>query len=295
MKFAGKTRWVFTVRPFQNAVSVFGIWKHIHSSWSPRVKGNLDWVFKSGKWESAHRIGCWVAQLQWTVLWLGTGATRQKLELACIAVLVRKYLPTLLFQQCRSVFVTLRWCKRSCFPNRGKYEIMRNNLLGCASKCLSGEDNSTAHFFSSTSHKTIFTRVFQVPEQTNPSGLTCDFCVRALRVHSTPALLNSLPSDLHAHHLHPGHRILFWLSHAPSQPHLSTVSGQGWTQHHGERFSWVHWFPKVSRTLGIHGTAPIRASPVVHAAPHRSHGTAPLLLHPSEHLGLATAQNEEQG
>lgn len=100
MKFAGKTHWVFTVRPFQNAVSVFGIWKHIHSSWSPGVKGNLDWVFKSGKWESAHGIGCWVAQLQWIVLWLGTGATRQKLELACIAVLVRKYLPTLLFQQC---------------------------------------------------------------------------------------------------------------------------------------------------------------------------------------------------
>lgn len=55
------------------------------------------------------------------------------------------------------------------------------------------------------------------------SGLTCDFCVRSLRVPSTPTLLYSVLSDLHAHQLPPGHRILFWLSHAPSQPHLCTL------------------------------------------------------------------------
>jgi len=60
-----------------------------HSSRSPKVQGNLDWLFESGKWRSAHRIGCWVAQLRCTVPWQGTGATSRKLELAWVAVPVR--------------------------------------------------------------------------------------------------------------------------------------------------------------------------------------------------------------
>lgn len=226
MKFAGKTHWVFIVRPFQNAVSVFGIWKHIHSSWSPRVKGNLDWVFKSGKWESAHRIGCWVAQLQWTVPWLGTRATRQKLELACIAVLVRKYLPTL-FQRCRGVFVTRDDARDPAFlimGNNKEWEIISWAVLASA-----WMEKTTAWHVSAqvTSCKRVFTKMLEISEQTNASGLTCDFCVRSLSVPSSPTLLDSLPSDLHAHHLHPGHRILFWHSHAPSQPHHCTVCSQG--------------------------------------------------------------------
>lgn len=147
-----------------------------------------------------------------------------------------------------------------------------------------------------TAPKSVFTEVLQIPEQTNASGLTCETldCVRSLRAPSSPTLLNSLPSDLHAHHLHPGH-----LSFGSAMPHLSHISALSLARAGPSTMgSFSPGFTDSQKCRGLlapMGQHPSGASPGVHAAPHSTHGTAPLLLYPTEHLVLATTRNEEQG
>lgn len=116
--------------------------------------------------------------------------------------------------------------------------------------------------------------MLQIPEQTNAAGLTCDFCVRSLRASSSPTLPEGLPRDLHAHHPYPRCWTLFWLSRAPSRPHLCAVSGQGWAEHSGSLSPGLTASQKrqeLSVPMGRHPTlSGVTASPGVPAAPPSS-------------------------
>lgn len=108
--------------------------------------------------------------------------------------------------------------------------------------------------------------MLRIPEQTNASGLACDFCVRSLRAPSSPAVAEGLPREgsgpcFGSAMPHPG----------PISPLSLARAGPSTTGSLSPGLTAAQKRQGLSVPMGRHSSG-VTASPGVPAAPHKTPG-----------------------